>query len=130
MAQRKRSQRKKKVIKGITSAIVHIKATFNNTIVALTDKEGNVLISVSSGMAGFSGSKKSTPFAAQQATVDMIRRAKDAGIRDIEIWIKGPGPGKDAVIKSFNAAGFRITRIRDLTPVPHNGCRPKKKRRV
>jgi len=130
MAQRKRSQRKKKVIKGITSAIVHIKATFNNTIVALTDKEGNALISVSSGMAGFSGSKKSTPFAAQQATVDMIRRAKDAGIRDIEIWIKGPGPGKDAVIKSFNAAGFRITRIRDLTPVPHNGCRPKKKRRV
>ncbi len=130
MAQRKRTQRKKKVIKGITYAIVHVKATFNNTIVALTDREGNVLISASAGTAGFSGSKKSTPFAAQQGTIEMIRRAKDAGIKDIEIWVKGPGTGKDAVIKSFNAAGFHITRIRDLTPVPHNGCRPKKKRRV
>ncbi len=131
MAQKRRGQRrKKKVIKGIVSAIVHVKSTFNNTIITLTDKEGNALISSSAGMVGFSGSKKSTPFAAQQAASEVIRRAKEAGIQEVEIWVKGPGPGRDATIKSFQSAGFKILRIRDLTPVPHNGCRPKKKRRV
>ncbi len=131
MAQRRKGQRrKKKVIKGITSAIVHVKATFNNTIITLTDRDGNALISSSAGMVGFSGSKKSTPFAAQQVAADVIRRAKEAGIQEVEIWVKGPGAGRDATIKSFQAAGFRILRVRDLTPVPHNGCRPKKKRRV
>ncbi len=131
MAQRRRGQRrKKKVIKGITSAIVHVKATFNNTIITLTDKEGNALISASSGMMGFSGSKKSTPFAAQQVASEVIRRAKEAGIQEVEIWVKGPGAGRDATIKSFNVSGLKVTRVRDLSPVPHNGCRPKKKRRV
>ncbi|MCM8800732.1 MAG: 30S ribosomal protein S11 [Candidatus Omnitrophica bacterium] len=122
--------KKKKLIKGITQGIAHIQATFNNTIITITDKQGNTLVWSSPGIVGYSGSKKSTPFAAQVAATDAAKKAKEIGIKEVEIRVKGPGFGRESAIRALQAAGLTITSIKDVTPIPHNGCRPKKKRRV
>lgn len=110
--------------------IAHIKATFNNTIVTLTDREGNVISWATAGKMGFKGSRKSTPFAAQRAAEASAREAMSLGLRRVEVWVKGPGVGREAAVRSLQAAGLDITSIRDVTPIPHNGCRPPKRRRV
>lgn len=110
--------------------VAHIHATFNNTIVALTDPKGGVIAWASAGRCGFKGSKKSTPFAAQKAAEMAAREAMDMGLKKVEVWVKGPGSGREASIRSLAAAGLVITSIRDVTPIPHNGCRPPKRRRV
>ncbi len=122
--------KKKKIARGITSGIVHIQATFNNTIITITDKQGNTLVWSAPGIVGYSGSKKSTPFAAQIAAKDAAKKAKEIGIKDVEIRVKGPGSGRESAIRAIQAAGLEVTSIRDVTPVPHDGCRPKKQRRV
>lgn len=122
--------RKKKIQKGVTSGVAHIQASFNNTIITITDKQGNVLAWCSPGMVGYSGSKKSTPFAAQIAASSASRKAKDLGLKEVIIYVKGPGSGRDSAIRAIQASGLTVTAIRDVTPIPHNGCRPKKKRRV
>lgn len=122
--------KKKKLAKGITSGIAHIQASFNNTIVSITDKQGNVISWSTPGIVGYGGSKKSTPFAAQIAAADAARKAKEVGLKEIDIYVKGPGPGRESAIRALQAAGLNVTFIRDLTPIPHNGCRAKKKRRV
>jgi len=127
---KKEKSKKKKVIKGITSGIVHILATFNNTIITISDKQGNALVWSSPGIVGYSGSKKSTPFAAQIAASDAARKAKDIGIREVVVYVKGPGSGREAAIRALQASGLSILSIKDITPVPHNGCRPRKRRRV
>jgi len=121
---------KKKTLKGITSGIVHIQASFNNTIISITDKQGNVLVWGSPGIVGFSGSKKSTPFAAQVAAADAARRAKDLGLQTVDVYVKGPGAGRESAIRALQAVGLTVTSIKDVTPLPHNGCRARKKRRV
>lgn len=121
---------KKKMLKGITSGIVHIQASFNNTIISITDKQGNVLVWASPGIVGFSGSKKSTPFAAQVAAADAARRAKDMGLQTVEVLVRGPGAGRESAIRALQGAGLTVTSIKDITPLPHNGCRARKKRRV
>ncbi|MCM8799850.1 MAG: 30S ribosomal protein S11 [Candidatus Omnitrophica bacterium] len=126
----KEKVKKKKIAKGVTSGVVHIQATFNNTIVTITDKKGDVLVWSSPGVVGYSGSKKSTPFAAQVAASDAGRKAKEIGIKEVVIYVKGPGPGREAAIRAIQSAGLTVTAIKDITPIPHNGCRPKKKRRV
>ena len=120
----------KKVKKNIPNGIVHIQATFNNTIITITDPNGNAICWCSSGSKGFRGSRKSTPFAAQVAAEDAVRQAQDHGLKSVAIYVKGPGGGREAAVRSIQAAGIRITMIKDVTPVPHNGCRPPKKRRV
>lgn len=112
------------------SGIAHIKSTFNNTIVTITDKQGNVISWASAGTVGFKGSRKGTPFAASQAAEAAARAAQDHGMREVEVWVKGPGAGREAAIRSLQAAGLEITLIKDVTPIPHNGCRPPKRRRV
>jgi small subunit ribosomal protein S11 len=112
------------------SGIVHIQATFNNTLINITDLQGRTVSWSSAGRSGFKGSKKSTPFAAQQAASSSAREAMDAGIRKVEVWVKGPGSGREAAIRSLSAAGLEVTLIKDVTPIPHNGCRPPKRRRV
>ncbi|MFA5096458.1 MAG: 30S ribosomal protein S11 [Candidatus Omnitrophota bacterium] len=129
MATKERAK-KKKIARGITSGIAHIQASFNNTIITITDKQGNVLVWSAPGIVGYSGSKKSTPFAAQIAAADAARKAKEIGIKDVEVRVKGPGFGRESAIRSLQASGLIITLIKDVTPIPHNGCRPKKKRRV
>jgi small subunit ribosomal protein S11 len=109
---------------------VHISATFNNTIVTITDDQGNTLVWGSAGSAGFKGSRKSTPFAARLAAEQAIKTAQSMGLQEVEIIIKGPGPGRESAIRAVQAAGLKVTAITDKTPVPHNGCRPRKKRRV
>ncbi|MEI6631679.1 MAG: 30S ribosomal protein S11 [bacterium] len=126
----KEKLKKKKIAKGITSGIAHIRASFNNTIITITDKQGNVLVWSTPGIVGYGGSKKSTPFAAQLAATDAARKAKEIGIKDVEVYVKGPGFGRESAIRALQATGLVITSIRDVTPIPHNGCRPKKKRRV
>lgn len=121
---------KKKALKGITAGIVHIKATFNNTAITITDPTGNVIVWSTPGMVGFSGSKKSTPFAAQVSAADAARRAKDLGLKTVEVLVKGPGSGRESAIRALQANGLAVTSIKDVTPLPHNGCRPRKKRRV
>lgn len=121
---------KKKSIKTVTSGIAHVFATFNNTIVTITDKQGNVLVWSSCGSAGFTGSKKSTPFAAQITASDAARKAMEHGVKEVEVFVKGPGVGRESAIRALQAAGLRISAIRDVTPMPHNGCRPRKRRRV
>lgn len=121
---------KKKGLKGITAGIVHIQATFNNTIVTVADKQGNTIVWASPGIVGFSGSKKSTPFAAQVAATEAARRAKDMGLQTVDVLVKGPGSGRESAIRALQAAGLTVTSIKDVTPMPHNGCRPRKKRRV
>ncbi len=113
-----------------SAGVVHIQATFNNTLINITDSKGRTVSWSSSGRAGFKGSKKSTPFAAQQAASNAAREAMDAGIRKVEVWVKGPGSGREAAIRSLSAAGLDVTLIKDVTPIPHNGCRPPKRRRV
>lgn len=122
--------KKKKASKGITSGIAHILASFNNTIITITDKQGNAIVWSTPGIVGYSGSKKATPFAAQMAASDAARKAKEAGVKELEVMVKGPGPGRESAIRALQAAGLTIISIRDVTPIPHNGCRPKKKRRV
>jgi small subunit ribosomal protein S11 len=121
---------KKKEKKNITEGIAHIQSTFNNTIVTITDLSGNVIAWSSSGLQGFKGSRKSTPFAAQMAAEDVVRKAKEQGMRKVQVFIKGPGSGRESALRSLQIAGLTITLIRDVTPVPHNGCRPPKRRRV
>ena len=128
MAEKKKP--KKKISKNITSGIAHILATFNNTIVSLTDKQGNVVVWSSCGSVGFKGSKKSTPFAAQIAAKNAAKKALEAGLKDVEVFVKGPGSGRESAIRAIQAAGLRISAIKDVTPIPHNGCRPPKRRRV
>jgi small subunit ribosomal protein S11 len=120
----------KKVKKNIQTGTAHINATFNNTIVTIADTQGNVVSWSSSGSKGFKGSRKSTPFAAQVAAEDAARKAQEHGMRSVAVFIKGPGAGREAALRSLQSSGFRISMIRDVTPVPHNGCRPAKRRRV
>ena len=126
----KKDKAKKRALRGITSGIVHVQATFNNTIISICDKEGNVIVWSSPGLVGFSGSKKSTPFAAQVAATEAARKAKDFGLQSVEVLVKGPGSGRESAIRALQSAGLNVTSIRDVTPMPHNGCRPRKKRRV
>ncbi len=127
---KKKDKTKKKALKGITSGIAHIKATFNNTVITITDMQGNVLVWSTPGVVGFNGSKKSTPFAAQVASSDAARRAKELGLKSVDVFIKGPGSGRESAIRALQANGLMVTSIKDVTPLPHNGCRPRKKRRV
>ncbi|QJC31689.1 30S ribosomal protein S11 [Enterobacteriaceae endosymbiont of Donacia tomentosa] len=121
---------KKNIKKQITDGIAHIHASFNNTIVTITDRQGNALGCATAGGSGFRGSRKSTPFAAQVAAERCAEVVKNYGIKNLEIMVKGPGPGRESTIRALNNAGFKITNITDITPIPHNGCRPPKKRRV
>lgn len=121
---------KKKKIKNITKGIAHIQASFNNTVVTITDIQGNTICWSSAGAAGFKGSKKSTPFAAQRASEMVARKAIENGMREIEVYIKGPGSGRESSIRALQAAGLKVTAIKDVTPLPHNGCRAPKRRRV
>ncbi len=121
---------KKKQKRSISHAISHIKATFNNTIVSITDKEGNVIAWASGGTVGFKGARKSTPFAAQLAASSAAKKAMDQGVKTTTVLVKGPGSGREAAIRALQATGLDITIIKDVTPIPHNGCRPKKRRRV
>ena len=130
MAKRKRSERKKKVHLTSSAGVVHINGTFNNTIITITDLVGNTLGWASAGMVGFKGAKKSTPYAAQMASMNVARRVRDMGLIEVEVLVKGPGPGRESAIRSLQAAGLNVKRVKDVTPAPHNGCRPRKKRRV
>ena len=121
---------RKKVKKTVVDGIAHIHASFNNTIITLSDRQGNVLSWATSGGAGFRGSRKSTPFAAQVAAEAAGRTALDFGLKNLEVRVKGPGPGRESSVRALNALGYKITNIVDVTPIPHNGCRPPKKRRV
>ena len=126
----KKVSRKRRVKKNIETGIVHIHSTFNNTIVMITDSHGNALAWSSAGALGFRGSRKSTPFAAQMAAETATKVAMEHGLRTVDVTVKGPGSGREAAIRSLQAAGLEVTAIRDVTPVPHNGCRPPKRRRV
>lgn len=121
---------RKKVKKNVAEAVAHVHASFNNTIITITDRQGNALAWSTSGAQGFKGSRKSTPFAAQVAAEVAGKSAQECGVKNIEVRIKGPGPGRESAVRALNAAGFKITSISDITPVPHNGCRPPKKRRI
>ena len=121
---------KKKVKRTVTDGVAHIFATFNNTIITITDRQGNALAWATAGGSGFRGSRKSTPFAAQVAAEKAGTRAKDFGMQNLDVLVKGPGPGRDSAVRSLNNVGFKITNITDVTPIPHNGCRPPKRRRV
>jgi len=121
---------KKKVKKNVVEGIAHAHASFNNTIITITDRQGNALSWATSGGAGFKGSRKSTPFAAQVAAEAAGKAAQEFGVKNIEVRIKGPGPGRESSVRALNALGLKITSIQDITPVPHNGCRPPKKRRI
>ena len=121
---------RKKVKKNVAEGIVHIHASFNNTIIMITDRQGNALAWSTSGANGFKGSRKSTPFAAQVAAEAAGKMAQECGVKNIEVRIKGPGPGRESSVRALNSVGFKITSISDVTPVPHNGCRPPKRRRI
>lgn len=132
MAKQQGRQRggKKKVKKNVPQGIVHLKATFNNTIITITDRSGNTIAWASAGSVNFTGSRKSTPYAAQLAAERVTREAMDNGMRQVEVHVRGPGSGREAAIRAIQAAGLEISLIRDVTPIPHNGCRPPKRRRV
>ena len=121
---------KKKVKRTVTDGVAHVYATFNNTIITISDRQGNVLSWATAGGSGFRGSRKSTPFAAQVAAERAGVRAKDFGMKNLDVLVKGPGPGRDSAVRSLNNVGFKINNISDVTPIPHNGCRPPKRRRV
>jgi small subunit ribosomal protein S11 len=125
-----RGTRKKKEKKNIPMGIAHVKSTFNNTIISIADPEGHIVCWSSSGHMGFKGSRKGTPFAAQIAAEDAAKKAKEHGVKRVEVYVKGPGSGREAAIRSLQAAGLQISLIKDVTPIPHNGCRPPKRRRV
>ena len=126
----KKGTKKKKDQKNIQNAIAHIQSTFNNTIITFTDLSGNVIAWSSAGSQGFKGSRKSTPFAAQMAAEDVSNKAMGSGVKNIEVYVKGPGAGRESALRALQAKGFNIRLIRDVTPIPHNGCRPPKRRRV
>lgn len=129
-SQEKKGYRKKKVRKHVASGIIHVQATFNNTIITITDTQGNTLAWSSAGNKGFKGSRKSTPFAAQVAAGEAARRAMEQGLKSASALVTGPGGGRESALRAISAAGVRITKIQDVTPIPHNGCRPRKRRRV
>ena len=124
------TRKKKRVRKNVQTGVAHIQSTFNNTIITITDVAGNVISWSSAGLRGFKGSRKSTPFAAQLAAEDAAKKAQDHGMRTVSVYINGPGSGREAALRSLAVAGLKVTMIRDVTPVPHNGCRPPKRRRV
>lgn len=126
----KKVVRKKKERKNISNGVAHIQATFNNTIITITDPVGNVIAWSTAGAKGFKGSRKSTPFAAQIAAEDCAKKAQEHGMRTVEVYVKGPGSGRESALRALQAAGFVISFIKDVTPIPHNGCRPPKRRRV
>ena len=126
----KKTVRKKKVKKNIQTGVAHIQSTFNNTIITVTDVGGNAVAWASAGQQGFKGSRKSTPFAAQMAADDCAKKAHEHGVRTLSVYVKGPGAGRESALRALQASGMRITMIRDVTPIPHNGCRPPKRRRV
>ena len=126
----KRTRTKKKEKKNIQNGVVHIQSTFNNTIITITDPTGNVVAWSSAGAQGFKGSRKSTPFAAQMAASDAAKKAMEHGMKNVEVYVKGPGPGRESALRSLQATGFNVIVIKDVTPIPHNGCRPPKRRRV
>lgn len=131
MENKKSSVKKaKKLVRAVSSGVAHILATFNNTIVTITDKEGNTIAWASTGSSGFKGSKKSTPFAAGIAAENAAKKALERGVKEVEVSVKGPGSGRESAIRSIQAAGVTIRSIKDVTPIPHNGCRPRKRRRV
>ena len=121
---------RKRIKRNVLDGIAHIHASFNNTIITITDREGNTLAWATSGGSGFRGSRKSTPFAAQIASQRAGEAAKEFGLENLEVFIKGPGPGRESAVRALNTVGFKITNITDVTPIPHNGCRPPKRRRV
>jgi small subunit ribosomal protein S11 len=124
------ARNRKKAKKNVSDGIAHIHASFNNTIITITDRQGNALSWATSGGAGFKGSRKSTPFAAQVAAETAGRAAQECGIKNLEVQIKGPGPGRESSVRALNALGIKIIQIQDVTPIPHNGCRPQKRRRI
>jgi small subunit ribosomal protein S11 len=126
----KKIRTKKKEKKNIHSGVVHIQSTFNNTVVTITDPAGNVVAWSSAGVQGFKGSRKSTPFAAQLAAEDAVKKAMEHGMKNVEVYVKGPGAGRESALRSLQAAGLNVLVIKDVTPIPHNGCRPPKRRRV
>ncbi len=130
MAKTKKFKSRKKIIRNVAEGVAHILATFNNTQVTITDKNGNVIVWGSCGASGFSGSKKSTPFAAQIAAEAAAKKALEHGMKTVEVIVKGPGSGRESAIRAIQAAGLSISAIKDATPIPHNGCRPPKRRRV
>jgi len=125
-----KASKKRKEKKHIVSGVAHIQSTFNNTIVSISDSAGNVIAWSSAGGQGFKGSRKSTPFAAQLAAEDAAKKAMEHGMRNVEVYVKGPGAGREAALRALQAAGFNVVLIKDVTPIPHNGCRPPKRRRV
>lgn len=129
-AKRAEARSKKRVKKNVPEGIVYIYSTFNNTIVTISDKQGNVVSWCSAGVLGFKGSRKSTPFAAQNAVADAAKKAADYGMRKVEVKVKGPGPGREAALRALVNTNFEVSKICDVTPVPHNGCKPPKRRRV
>ena len=130
MARGKRAAGRRREKKNVPVGVCHIKATFNNTIITFSDPQGNVLSWSSTGAAGFKGSRKSTPFAAKTAAEDAVRKAKEHGVRQVEVEVRGPGSGREAALRALAAEGLKVTTIRDVTPVPHNGCKPPKMRRI
>ncbi len=130
MAREKTTRVRRREKKNITSGVAHVSATFNNTMITITDAQGNTIAWSSSGMQGFKGSRKSTPYAAQMAAEDAGRKAQEHGVRTLEVEVKGPGAGRESALRALQSVGFTITSIRDVTPIPHNGCRPPKRRRV
>ena len=130
MENKGKTKKSKKAVRVVASGIAHILATFNNTIVTITDREGNTLTWASTGSSGFKGSKKSTPFAAGIAAEGAAKKALERGMKEVEVVVKGPGAGRESAIRSIQAAGLTVRSIRDCTPIPHNGCRPEKRRRV
>ena len=125
-----KTQKKRKEKKNISTGVAHINSTFNNTMVTIADVQGNVISWSTSGLKGFKGSRKSTPFAAQMAAEDAGEKAKEHGVKTLEVKVQGPGSGRESALRALQAVGFTITVIRDVTPIPHNGCRPRKKRRI
>lgn len=130
MASPNAGKTRKRVKKNVSDAIVHVHASFNNTIVLITDRQGNTLSWSTAGACGFKGSRKSTPFAAQVASDRAAQAAAEHGVKNVEVRVKGPGPGRESAVRALNNVGFKVTNITDVTPIPHNGCRPPKRRRV
>ena len=126
----KKTVKKKKVKKNVQTGVAHIQSTFNNTVITITDVGGDTLAWASAGQQGFKGSRKSTPFASQMAAEECAKKAMEHGVRTLGVYVKGPGAGRESALRALQAAGLRITMIRDVTPIPHNGCRPPKRRRV
>lgn len=128
--QQQQSRAKKRVKKNVVDGVAHVHASFNNTIITITDRQGNALSWATAGGSGFRGSRKSTPFAAQVAAERAGTTAQEMGLKNVEVWVKGPGPGRESAVRALNNLGLKVTNIADVTPIPHNGCRPPKKRRV